>query len=366
MSPCRRIHKDEMRQLRYNAETLNYHEEEPVKYAQLTQEERYQIEALLRARTSVHDIAMVLGRHPSTITREVQRNGSHEGSYRATRAAKRAHERRVGKGLRSRKIQGDLKVIVEQKLRASWSPEQISGRLQLEAGVTISHETIYQHVLRDAHSGGFLRYCLRFGGYKHHRFKKSTVGARTRQRKHWIKDRPNAANERSELGHWERDCVLGQRGGAALLTLVDRRSRYTRIRHVKKVDAATVATETQAALKPHEAVSKSLTNDNGSEFARDEDLQSKLGFNIYFTEPSKPWQRGSIENLNGLVRQYVPKGANLDAAPGWLPAALETTLNQRPRKVLGFRTPSEIFFDQRDRLLINPQVHLGLEFSRPS
>ena len=352
-----------MRQLRYNASALNYHEEEPLKYTQLTQEERYQIEALLKARRSVAEVAAELGRHRSSIAREIRRNAVHRSTYRAKHASDLTHDRRVNKGERSRKIRADLQIVVEEKLRASWSPEQISGRLRLESGVSLSHETIYQHVLRDARGGGFLRYCLRFGGYKHHRFKKSTTAARTRQRKKWLKDRPAAANSRSELGHWERDCVLGKRGGDALLTLVDRRSRYTRIRHLKKVNSTTVSAETQAALKPHAAVSKSITNDNGSEFERDEDLQCKLGFNIYFTEPGKPWQRGSIENLNGLVRQYVPKSANLDQAPAWLPEALERTLNQRPRKVLGFKTPSEVFFDQQDELLAKSQVHLGLEFS---
>ena len=332
-----------------------------MRYTQLTQSERYQIEALLKRRTSFSDIARELGRHPSTIAREVQRNSWTYGTYSAATAVKTAHGRRVAKGARSRKIQGDLQVVVEQKLRTSWSPEQISGRLALEMGVSISHETIYQHVLRDSQKGGYLRYCLRFGGYKHHRFKKSRVGERTRQRKHWIAQRPEAANQRRELGHWERDCVLGKRGGAALLTLVDRRSRYARIRKVSKVDEAAVATETQAALAAYKHVTKSLTNDNGSEFQRADKLESKLGINIYFTEPSKPWQRGTVENLNGLVRQYVPKGTNLDAAPSWLAKSLEITLNQRPRKVLGYKTPTEVFFHRRDRLLINPEVHLGLE-----
>jgi len=253
--------------------------------------------------------------------------------------------------------------LVEQKLRLSWSPEQISGRLRLELRVKLSHETIYQHVLRDTREHGFLRYCLRFGGYKHHRFKKSKHAERTRLRKNWLDQRPAAANKRRELGHWERDCVLGTRGTSALLTIVDRRSRYTRIRHVRKLNTDEVAKGTIAALRPHRALTKTITNDNGVEFQRDETLQRKLGIPIYFTEPSSPWQRGSIENLNGLVRQYIPKRTNLDSLAPWITTALEDTLNFRPRKTLGFRTPHEIHYGERVRLTSEQLMRFGLEFS---
>jgi IS30 family transposase len=282
----------------------------------------------------------------------------------AQRAARRALERRVAKGEASRKIRGDLKELVEQKLRLSWSPEQISGRLRLELGVRVSHETIYQHVLRDTRRRGFLRYCLRFGGYKRRRFKRSRAAERTRERKHWIDERPAGANDRSETGHWERDCLVGTRGGAVLLTLVDRRTRYTRIRRVARQNASEVAAATLAALRTHRAVTKTVTNDNGTEFQRDETLQRELRVPIFFTEPSSPWQRGSVENLNGLIRQYVPKGTAIQATPEWTPDALEETLNFRPRKVLGFRTPHERFFEGVIQLMAGQSMmRLGLEFS---
>src|SRR5207248_11693797 len=117
---------------------------------------------------------------------------------------------------------------------------------------------------------GFLRYCLRFGGYKQHRYKKSHMAERTRQRKNWIDQRPEAANTRWEIGHWERDCIVGKMGGAVLLTVVDRKSRYSRIRPVGRHQSKDVAAATAAALAPHREVTKTLTNDNGSEFQRDE------------------------------------------------------------------------------------------------
>jgi transposase, IS30 family len=336
-------------------------------YRQLSLDERYQLQTLARQGFRQTAIARALGRHPSTISRELRRNtpGARYGdSYKASLAETEMLQRRVVKGEKCRKIQGPLQVLVEAKLRLSWSPEQISGRLLLEQGIRVSHETIYQHVLRDSRKRGMLRYCLRFGGYKHHRFKRSTVGAKTRQRKNWLRHRCAAANERAELGHWERDCVLGQRGGQALLTLVDRKSRYTRIRRVQKVDSAHVAAATLDALDGSSGPLKTLTNDNGVEFQRDESFQKKIGANIYFTDPCSPWQRGSIENLNGLVRQYVRKGVDIAQMPPWLEKALEITLNFRPRKILGYRSPHEVHFRQALTLLSNQRMHFGLEFSR--
>jgi len=337
-------------------------------YQQLTLDERYQLQALRTQGFRQVDIARVLRRHPSTISRELRRNARLDSGTRYTAASAQAtaRSRRIEKGRQSRKIQGKLQELVERKLRLSWSPEQIAGRLRIEQGISLSHETIYQHVLRDSRQRGFLRYCLRFGGYKHHRFKKSHMAERTRLRKQSLENRCVAANERTELGHWERDCVLGQRGGAAMLTLVDRRSRYTRIRRVEKVDTEHVARATIEALASQSRPVKTITNDNGVEFQRDESLQKRLGVPIYFTEPSSPWQRGSIENLNGLVRQYVRKGTNMNELPLWTTSALEDTLNFRPRKTLGFLTPHEVHYREQLALTSNQRMHFGLEFSAPS
>jgi transposase, IS30 family len=335
-------------------------------YRQLTLDERYHIQVHLKDRLSQADIARRLQRDPSTISREVRRNRDSECvlSYVADRAHANAHRRRVVKGERCRKIRGPLQRLVEERLRWSWSPEQISGRLRVELGIGLTHEAIYQHVLRDARRHGFLRYCLRFGGYKHHRFKKSRMAERTRERKRWIDQRPVEANERTEIGHWERDCVVGKAGGAVLLTLVDRRSRYSRIRLVPRQTADAVAAATRELLAPHRAVTKTVTNDNGREFGQDDALRRTLGVPIYFTDPGAPWQRGSIENLNGLVRQYVPKGTKLETLPASVDIAVEETLNHRPRKNLGFKTPYEVFFDEKRKLMNQETMHFGMKFSR--
>jgi transposase, IS30 family len=333
-------------------------------YRQLTLDERYHIQVRLKCESQA-EIARRLGRHPSTISRELKRNTAVElvQPYLAERANRMTRKRRIDKGEQCRKIRGPLQSLVEARLRWSWSPEQISGRLWLEQRVRLSHETIYQHVLRDSRRRGILRYCLRFGGYKHYRFKKSRMAERTRLRKKWLDQRPAAANERTEIGHWERDCIVGKHGGAVLLTLVDRRSRYTRIRRVRRQSTEMVAAATRAALAPHRSVTKTLTNDNGREFGQEQSLQRQLGVPIYFTDPGAPWQRGSIENLNGLVRQYIPKRTRIETLPISVEDALEETLNHRPRKNLGFRTPYEVFFDEKRILMNQKTMHFGMKFN---
>lgn len=335
-------------------------------YRQLSLDERYQIQALLRARWSQADIAREIGRSPSTISRELSRNSDPAAAkpYLAARALRKARDRRVAKGAASRKIQGELKDLVEKKLRLSWSPEQISGRLRLELGIRVSHESIYQHVIRDAHEQhGYLRYCLRFGGYKHHRCKKSKMAERTRERKNWIDDRPAAADERRELGHWERDSLLGRRGSTAILTMVDRKSLYTRLRRISKLESSETAAATRELLASHRVVNKTMTNDNGAEFKRDNDVNNRLDIPVYFCDPGSPWQRGTVENTNGLIRQYLPKGADFSNLPGWVETAVEETLNHRPRKTLGYRTPHEVFYGRTVNLTTSRAMHFGLEFS---
>jgi transposase, IS30 family len=340
-----------------------------VNYQQLTRDERYQIQALKTQGVHQAEIARRVKRTRSTISRELRRNSTTSDAlgiyYSAVHAEQRVAARRKAKGRNQRRIRGDLQVLVEQKLRLAWSPEQISGRLWHELSISMSHETIYQHVLRDSfEQQGMLRYCLRFGGYKHHRFRKSTCHARTRKRKLHIDDRPAAANERTEQGHWERDCIVGVPGGAALLTVVDRKTRFTRIRRIPKLTAEAAGQATLDALRPHGATLKTLTNDNGIEFGRDEQLHAALGAPIYFCDPSSPWQRGTIENTNGLIRQYVAKGTNIDELDPRLPQAIEDSVNHRPRKTLDWRTPHEEEWNERTVLMSGTKMmRLGLEFS---
>ena len=339
-------------------------------YRQLTLDERYQVQSLFALGHSRSQIAERLGRHRSSIGREIRRNwptpNDWAQTYTALKAQEKTRHRRIQKGKKSQKIRGILKDLVEGKLRLGWSPEQISGRLRLEEGLRLSAETIYQHVLRETHSypdPGQLRYCLRFGGYKQHRFKKSKCALRTRGDKNWLDQRPQAANDRSELGHWERDRIEGKRGKASLLTLVDRKSRYVQLKWVSGPgDASEVGVLTSKALSPFKSLNRSLTNDNGREHSDFRELQNILGIKIFFTDPSSPWQRGTVENTNGLLRQYFRKRTPLEDYPRWFPQALEQTLNHRPRKTLQYRTPHEIFFGKTMSLMSGRWLRLGLEF----
>jgi len=339
-------------------------------YRQLNLDERYQIQTRIGLKHSISEIARALGRHPSTISRELERNSAPippchyafrnpKPKYYALPADRKTRRRRVAKGAAQRKIKGELQELVESKLRLSWSPEQISARLRSELGIIVSHETVYQHILRNKETLWFYRRCLRFGGSKHHRFKTSRVATALRS---GIEARPKEANERAELGHWERDCVLGKRGESALLTFVDRKSRYVRLAHISNVNSANVESATLDAL--HGLPAKTLTNDNGVEFKRAQYLTSNVAVPIYFCNPHSPWERGSVENANGLLRQYFPKGYDFDKLPSWAPSAVENTLNFRPRKVLGFKTPHEVFHNTTIQLMKDPSMHFGLEFSQ--
>jgi IS30 family transposase len=352
---------------------LNNHEEEAMRtYRQLSLDERYQIQTRLGLKQDVSTIAKALARHPSTIYRELARNSAPippchyalpnpTAKYVALPADRKTRRRRIAKGVAQRKIKGELQQLVEAKLRLSWSPEQICARLRTELSIRLSHETVYQHIMRDSKGLGFYRYCLRFAGYKQFRFKKSRMAEKTRARKNWIEQRPDEANQRVEIGHWERDSLLGKRGESALLTLIDRKSRYIRLVHVPRLESGAMATATANALKNLPV--KTITNDNGFEFRRDESLQVTINAPVYFCNPSSPWERGSVENANGLLRQYFPKGHDFDSLPPWAPSAVENTLNFRPRKVLGYKTPHEIFHKTSIQLMKDPAMHFGLEFS---
>ncbi len=340
------------------------------RYHQLTLEQRYQIAALRSMKMTNVDIAATVGVHRSTVYRELRRNGRVVGKtslYNAQAAHRRAHQRRIAKGERQRKIQGPLRDLVESKLRLGWSPEQICGRLRLERGQTLSHETVYQHVLRDARQQGTLRYCLRHAGYGYKRFRKSRHIRAPVPTIRTIHDRPDEADQRTELGHWERDLVVSAQNSSSLLTIVDRKSRYTLVRWVSRPTAAIVNEQTTAALAPFTSLNRSLTNDNGTEFKNPSAVEASLHIPVYFTDPGAPWQRGTVENTAGLTRQYYPKRTGgIPDEYAWSAQAIEQTLNVRPRRTLGYRTPHEVFFDQQLRLLSGPLSRVGLEISGSS
>jgi len=336
-------------------------------YHQLTQKQRYQLEALLANRCNQAVAAQKLQVHPSTISRELARNGyaSQGREYDAAEAQRRYEARRIEKGRSSRKIRGPLQELVETKLRLGWSPEQICGRLWHERAVQLSHETIYQHVIRDARQKGTLRYSLRNGGYGYRRLRKSAhVRLPRSPRRRSIAERPAAVEQRREIGHWERDLVHSQQNRAALLLMTERASRYVQIRWLDRITMRGVADSTATTLRNFHV--RSLTNDNGSEFNGADELESRLETPIYFTDPGAPWQRGTVENTAGLLRQYFHKRTRYQPAHSWLAPAMQHTLNTRPRKCLGYRTPHEVLFRHKLALFSRHWMHFGLEITSPS
>jgi transposase, IS30 family len=337
------------------------------RYHQLTREQRYQLEALIANQYRPSIAAGTLGVSPSTICRELRRNGSVvDGQlvYRAKEAQRRTDQRRIDKGAASRKIRGDLQVLVETKLRLGWSPEQICGRLQRERGLQLSHETIYQHVIRDACARGSLRYSLRHGGYGYRRLRKTRYVRLPRSPRRSIVERPLHVEQRRQTGHWERDLVLSKRPGPAVLVMAERASRYTLIRWLDRVTLSAVADSTATALEPFDIAS--ITNDNGAEFNAPEALEARLNAPISFTAPGAPWQRGTVENTAGLLRQYFRKRESFSSADRWIAPAMQHCLNTRPRKCLGYRTPHEALFHQKLTLFSRQLMHFGLEISASS
>jgi transposase, IS30 family len=275
-------------------------------YYQLTQEQRYQIYALQKTGHSGAEIADVIGVHKATVSRELRRNRGGRG-YRPQQAQKLALARRSKAGSR---ISAETWAVVEKLLRQEWSPEQISGRLKKEQKVDISHEWIYQHVLADKRTGGDL--------YKHLRCQKQRrkrYGTYNRRGKllncHSIEERPAIVTHRKRLGDWEVDTVFGKDHKQALVTLTERKSRFTLLGKVSQRNAQTVQDQIHRLLLPIRDKVHTLTSDHGKEFAHHEQIAQLLQLKYYFAHPYAAWERGTNENTNGLLRQYFPKKHDL-------------------------------------------------------
>ncbi len=314
-------------------------------YKQLTCEQRYQIKALLDIGTSQEKTAEVLGVSPSTISRELKRNKGKRG-YRP----KQAHEKAMSRRKEKTKIRltAEIWTLVETHLKEDWSPEQTSGHLRLQ-GVSISHESIYQYVYADKRAGGML--------WKHLRRPKKyrkRAGGRDRRGKipnrRSIDSRPTIVDERSRIGDWEADLIIGKEGVA--LTLTERKSRFTLLRIFPSKHAAPI-TEAIIELLKWDARIKTITFDNGKEFAGHQEIAAALNADCYFAHPYASWERGTNENTNGLIRQYLPRKRDFSKVSSQEEIAIMDKLNSRPRKCLDFHTPYEVFFGHQEVALMS-------------
>ena len=313
------------------------------KYHQLTQEERYSITALRVSGNSQAEIARLLERHPSTIGRELRRNRTtHDGGYRAEKAHSYATARRRRCRRKARFSVKDM-ARVARLLRAKWSPEQISGTLKARGELDISHETIYRRIRWDKKIGGSLwrstRIMSKFGRKRYGR--PDSRGVQPGKRA--IGERPAEVELRERLGHWEGDTVMGSDKRHCILTLVERVSGFVII---KKLKARTKDQATRAALRAiasHFRMFKTITFDNGTEFHDYAVLEERFSAKCYFATPYHSWERGSNENLNGLIRQYLPKGTCMRPVTQAQCDHIANDLNNRPRKRHGFHTPADIY-----------------------
>jgi IS30 family transposase len=305
-------------------------------YAHLSQDERYQIQRLHRGGFSARAIGRHLERAASTVRRELERNAAADGRYDGRVAQRRSVQRRHAASARPR-ITAAQWTRAEALLREDWSPEQIAGA----GDVGISHERLYQHIAMDRARGGTLWKHLR-RRKRRRRHRCGTPRQRQRFGGRRIGERPAAVASRDRVGDWEGDTIVGK-GAARVLTVVERKTGFVRLRRVQSGEAKATTLAIAHALYPLRQRVHTLTWDNGSEFAQHALIDEVLGATSYFADPYSSWQRGSNENVNGLVRQYLPKGCDLGAITDEQLQQIEDRLNRRPRKRLGYRSPQQIF-----------------------
>jgi len=312
-------------------------------YTQLTRVARYQIYALKKAGQNQTQIALSLGCHKSTISRELRRNCGAKG-YRPYQADELAYDRQC-EAYQAR-ISDETWKLVESHLRLDWSPEQISGWLKLVKKPSVSHECIYLYVYAEKRRGGNLHQHLRSQKKQRKRYsgyiRRGQIPNRTS-----IEKRPKIVAQKKRFGDWEADTIIGARHKAGILSVVERKSKLTRLAKLNTKTAAEMKDACLALLGPLAAKVHTITVDNGKEFCDHELIAAGLQARVYFAHPYASWERGLNENTNGLVRQYFPKKYEFARITDKDLQQVEDLLNNRPRKTLGYRTPNEVFFKQR-------------------
>jgi IS30 family transposase len=312
-------------------------------YRQLSPEERYMLAALRRQGLNQAEIARALGRHRSTVCREVRRNSTRaDGHYRAFTAQERTNGRRSRSRRNSHFTTEDF-ALVDALLRRQWSPEQVAGRLARSGLLSISHETIYRHVWLDKKAGGLLYTHLR-GARKRRRKRYGAYDSRGRLAgKRMISERPAEVEARQQVGHWEADTVAGAGSRDCVFTLVERKTGLALVGKLADRTAEGLSRRAVSLMRRPGAKFETVTADNGTEFHDYRRVERLTGAAFYFARPYHSWERGTNENANGLIRQYLPKGESMAGLTQQQCNAIARKLNTRPRKRLGFRTPLECY-----------------------
>jgi IS30 family transposase len=291
------------------------------------------------------EIARSLGRHRSTISRELRRNSTRaDGRYRAGTAQERTQGRR-SRSRRNQHFTPQDFAVVNELLCRQWSPEQVAGHLARLGHLSISHETIYRHVWRDKREGGLLYTHLR-GARKQRRKRYGSYDSRGKvAAKRSISERPAAVETRCQPGHWEIDTVMGTGSKDCIVSLVERKTGLLLIGKLKDRTTYSLNRRVIGMIKRHKGEFQTITEDNGTEFHHYQQIEARTKARFYFARPYHSWERGSNENANGLIRQYLPKGTSMAALSQQQCNSIAQKLNRRPRKRLGFKTPLESYYE---------------------
>ena len=316
----------------------------PKGYHHVTREQRSQISALKAIATPLNKIAQVIGLSPSSVCRELKRNTGKRG-YRYKQADNMASVRRSRISQIPKKMTPEMVDLIEEKLELDWSPEQISGRLKLEKRF-ISHESIYRHIREDKKCGGDLYIKLRRKGKKYNKRVTGKAGRGCIPNRVDIENRPAVVEEKSRIGDWEGDTIIGAEHQGAILSYVDRSSKFTILSKVANKTAELVLHASIEQFQAHGLPVLTITYDNGKEFSNHEKIAKALNAQCYFAKPYHSWERGLNEHTNGLVRQYFPKKTSFRDITNEQLQSISDKLNHRPRKSLNYLTPFEFLHQE--------------------
>ena len=306
-------------------------------YRRLRQEDRQVIYRMSKAEKTQCEIAQAIGVSQSTVSKELARNRGLRG-YRPKQAQSKTNQRQSAKKKRSCVIISDLKEEVTRRLKLKHSPEQISLRLKAE-GTHVSHESIYRFIVEDKRQGGELYRNLRINGKR--RYRRRVKAGRTKiPDRVDIEQRPEIVEKRLRYGDWEADLIEGSKGTGFILSLYERKSRFGKLFKIESKSSDETARALIAQLSGYKV--KTITYDNGLEFSGHMKIKQALGGQSYFCRPYHSWEKGGVENFNGLVRQYLPKGESFVDLTNERLKEIEQELNERPRKILDIKSPSEL------------------------
>ena len=314
-----------------------------MKYHQLTYEERYLIARLRTQRKSLPEIAAILERDRSTIWREVNRNKTNSGKYQVADAQQKTNGRRRRSRCIRQFSERQFRMVVK-RLKQDWSPEQIANKLRIEGVLSISHETIYQYIWDDKATGGDLYKHLRCATKKRRKRSQAYDSRGRLAGKRMIDTRPKIVETRRNKGHWEIDTVMGSGDLHCIVTIVERKTGYLLIGKLENRTMAKTNKRTIALIKRNGFKFSTITADNGTEFHTYEDVEKATGTKYYFAHPYHSWERGTNENTNGLIRQYLPKRASMAHITQHQCNVIARKINTRPRKRHDYKTPEEMMY----------------------